>query len=217
MTHEIKVMIGIGLATLAVLFGGVFFLSGKETKTRQEDVSSKSVLIKPYNHTLSSESAKVTIVEFADFQCPACAAAHPIVKQILEQYKDNITFVYRHFPLPQHKNATLAGKAAEAAGEQGKFWQMYDSLYQRQKEWSENKNADQVMERFAKELQLDLDKFSKDLSSDKYTDQIEQDKNDGIDLGVNSTPTFFVNGRKLSLRSLTDLPTMVDEEITKTK
>src|SRR3989344_6783627 len=190
MTHEIKVMIGIGIATLAVLFGAVFFLSGKEAKTQEENVSDKSLLIKPYNHTLISESAKVTIVEFADFQCPACGAAHPIVKQLLADQKGNITFVYRHFPLPQHKNAILASKAAEAAGEQDKFWQMYDFLYQRQEEWSEIKNAEEIFTGYAKELQLDMDTFSEALSSSKYDDQIQQDKNDGVELGVNSTPSF---------------------------
>lgn len=217
MTHEIKVMIGIGIATLVVLIGGVFFLNSKETKKPEEDTDNQAILIKPYNHELRSESAKVTIVEFADFQCPACAAAHPIVKAILQKQTGNITFVYRHFPLPQHKNAILAAKTAEAAGEQDKFWDMYDLLYQRQDEWSESKNADEIMKRFAKELQLDLNKFSQVMSSDKFTDHIQQDKNDGIELGVNSTPTFFVNGRKLFLRSPTDLPTMIDEEVAKTK
>ena len=206
-------MIGIGITTLAVLFGAVFFLSGKEAKTQEENVSDKSLLIKPYNHTLISESAKVTIVEFADFQCPACGAAHPIVKQLLADQKGNITFVYRHFPLPQHKNAILASKAAEAAGEQDKFWQMYDFLYQRQEEWSESKNAEEIFTGYAKELQLDMDTFSEALSSSKYDDQIQQDKNDGVELGVNSTPSFFVNNSKLSLRSLADLPIMIDEQI----
>ena len=206
-------MIGIGITTLAVLFGAVFFLSGKEAKTQEENVSDKSLLIKPYNHTLISESAKVTIVEFADFQCPACGAAHPIVKQLLADQKGNITFVYRNFQIPHPKNAILASKAAEAAGEQDKFWQMYDFLYQRQEEWSESKNAEEIFTGYAKELQLDMDTFSEALSSSKYDDQIQQDKNDGVELGVNSTPSFFVNNSKLSLRSLADLPIMIDEQI----
>lgn len=213
MTHEIKVMIGIGITTLAVLIGGVFFLSGKATKTQEGDISDQAVLIKSYNHKISSESAKVTIVEFADFQCPACAAVYPIIKQVLKQYKGDITFVYRHFPLPQHKNAILAAKTAEAAGKQDKFWQMYDLLYQKQDEWSENNDAKEVMERFAKELQLDMERFSQDLSNSGIADQIQQDKNDGTELGVNSTPSFFLNNKKLSLSSLADLPTIIDEEI----
>lgn len=216
MNSEIKTMVGIGIVTLAVLLGGMFFLSNNATDS-SKTISDRTKLVQPYNHTISSDAKNITLVEFADFQCPACAAAYPIVKQVLEQYKGKITFVYRHYPLPQHKNAILASKTAEAAGKQDKFWQMYDLLYQRQEEWSESSNADATMERLARELQLNMDRFSQDLSNSVLSDQIQQDKDDGIELGVNSTPSFFLNNRKLSLRSLSDLPTIIGEEIAKTK
>lgn len=137
-----------------------FFINGekvenlssfKELKTRLDETiqnlslssdSSKpkadlKLLIRPNSNKISTPSAKVTLVEFSDLQCPACAQAHPVVKQILEENKGNINFVYRHFPLSQHKNARIAAEAAEAAGEQGKFFEMVSKLFENQNKWSE--------------------------------------------------------------------------------
>src|SRR5581483_190972 len=107
-------------------------------------ISDSTVLTRNANHKITSTNTKVTIIEFADFQCPACGQAHPALKQILEEYKGKVTFIYRHFPLPQHQNAILAAKASEAAGEQGKFWEMHDMLYEKQNEWSESNNAEEI-------------------------------------------------------------------------
>jgi protein-disulfide isomerase len=196
MSQDVKIIGGIIVATLVILVGGVFFMTKSEEK-KQQAVSDPNVLVKPFNHRVGSDSAKVTIVEFADFQCPACRNAHPTLKQIVETYKDKINFVYRHFPLPQHKNARLAAKAAEAAGEQGKFWEIYGELYNNQSEWEASGKPDELFIKYAKNLELDVEDFTDSLKSDKHDANIQQDISDGVSLGVNSTPSFFINGKKL--------------------
>lgn len=192
MTTEAKTIFGIGIASIIIVVGGVLML-GQNSPPPQSD---SKALERGDSYKISSTSAKVTVVEFADFQCPACGQAHPIVKQIIEQYQGKINFVYRHFPLPQHQNAQLAAEAAEAAGEQGKFWQMHDLLFENQSSWSEQSSALDIFVDYAKELNLDIDKFKKQVEDNKFADKIKRDVNDGRDLGVNATPTFFINGQK---------------------
>jgi protein-disulfide isomerase len=196
LSTETKFLIGAGLATIILIVGGVFFFSSKDQKQpatlgAQAD---NSILLSNTKHTLGDPNAPVKIVEFADFQCPACGVAHPIVKNILEKNKDKVYFVFRHFPLPTHKNAKIAAQAAESAGEQGKFWEMYDRIFENQKEWSDSNKATEIFLRYASEINLNVDKFKEDL--DKVKDPIEQDYADGSKVGVNSTPTFFINGQK---------------------
>lgn len=216
MTQEVKIIIGITIATLVIIFGGVFLLSKKEIpESPAASPADQNMLLRNAKHKKEAAAAKATLVEFADFQCPACAKAHPFVNQLVEKYKENVTFVYRHFPLPQHKNAILASRVSEAAAAQGKFWQMYDLLYQKQSEWSESENAKEIFTRYAEESKLDTTKFSEGLASDTFDSLIQGDKNDGVALGVNSTPTFFLNGKKLTLNSFSDLSKYIDQELKK--
>ncbi len=210
MSSEAKTIFGIGIATIIIVVGGVIMLGSNS----QPPKSDSKALERGDSYKISSTSAKVTVVEFADFQCPACGAAHPIVKQILEQYQGKINFVYRHFPLPQHKNAELAAEAAEAAGEQGKFWQMHDLIFQNQKEWSESSQALDLFISYAKGLGLDEEKFKKALSENKFAEKIIRDKNDGSAVGVNSTPTFFINGQKFpGVLSLAEFRNKIEESL----
>ncbi len=194
MSQETKVFIGIGIATLLIVIGGAFIMGKPSTPDTPETPADQKLLTKDDSYKIATDSAKVTLVEFGDFQCPACGSAHPIVSQLLKEYKEDITFVFRHFPLPIHKNAVTAAMAAEAAGEQGKFFEMHDMLFENQKEWSDNNDPLFIFENYAKTLDLDVEKFSSDIKSKKYKDKIQQDQNDGGVLGVNSTPTFFING-----------------------
>ena len=198
MTQEIKILLVIFGVTAILTVGGIFFLgksSSPATKT-QVDSNVLGALNKDDSYQISSDSSKVTVVEFSDLECPACAAAHPITKKILEEYKGRIRFVYRHFPLPQHTKALIAIKAAEAAGEQGKFWEMQDRLFTTQEEWSGKDNAPELFVGYAKDLGLDTDKFKADIESGKYNTKIERDRQDGLTLQVNSTPTFFINDQR---------------------
>lgn len=137
----------------------------------------------------------VTVVEFLDFECEACRAAHPVVQQIREDYADEINYVVRQFP--NHNNSVLAAKAAEAAGEQGMYWEMYDKLFETQSEWGEQQDSQAAaFISYAAELGLDVDAFTQSLNSDDYVQKIEQDRADAIAAGVDATPTFFINGER---------------------
>ncbi|MDO8620876.1 MAG: thioredoxin domain-containing protein [Candidatus Levybacteria bacterium] len=144
------------------------------------------------------KDAKVTLVEYADFQCPACAAYHPLVKQLLSDFPKDIYFVYRFFPLTSiHQNALLSSQAGFAANLQGKFWQMHDMIYENQKSWATQGNAMEIFTSYATKINLDVEKFKKDINSDETKKFVNDELNQGISIGVNSTPTFFINGKKI--------------------
>lgn len=193
-------MIGIGLVTLIILFGAAFLMGGKGTSgSSSEKVTDTATLLGSTPHAEGTPSAKVTIVEYGDFQCPACGAAHPTVRQIVNDYKDKIYFVFRNFPLPMHKNARVAAAAAEAAGVVGgeeKYWEMHNKLYDTQDAWSESNNAPEIFAGYAKDMGLDVEAFKKAETAKSTLDKIQKDENDGLALGINSTPTFYINGEK---------------------
>jgi len=198
MLQETKVFIAIGIITLAIIGGGVFLLT-KQIQSQPgpgQAVKDNLVLVSDDARTLGPKDAKVTIVAFSDFQCPACAAAYPIAKQIVASYQDKVFFVFRHFPIPAHRNAKVAAYAAEAAGEQGKFWEMHDKLFDTQNEWSTSANPEEKFSEYAKSLNLDLEKFKNDMNNDNLKKRIEKGISDGRKAQVNATPTFFINGEK---------------------
>ena len=159
--------------------------------------------------------AKVILIEYSDFQCPACAVYAPIVKQIAEDFQDKAVFAYRHFPLSQHKNAKLAALVSEAAGQQEKFWEMHDKIFENQKEWAENNapKAEEIFIKYAEELKLDIDKFKNDLKSKELKEKIDNDLNSGIKASVNSTPTFFLNGKKIQPGSYEEFKQVILSQI----
>lgn len=188
-----------------LLIGGVFLFQrqGEQVKGETTAVTQVERLAREDDYkigTASAEatgSARVQVVEFADFQCPACGAAHPPIKQMLETYANDVTFVFRHFPLrTTHKNAQVAALAAEAAGAQGKFWEMHDTLFERQKEWEDSNDPVSKFADYAAELGLDVTAFRQAVEIEQFAGRIDEDVQDGLVLGVNSTPTFFVNGQK---------------------
>lgn len=165
--------------------------SSKSTRPKvQADVAKLSE-----GNSLGPADAKVTVVEFGDYQCPACGKYHPVLKNsVLPAYDGKIKFVFLNYPLPIHKNAQAASQAAEAAALQGKFWQMHDMLYEKQQEWSEQKDPMPKFEGYAKEIGLDLAKFKSDYSSQKVADIINNQAALGDAFNIPGTPTFFVNG-----------------------
>ncbi|OHA88105.1 MAG: hypothetical protein A2741_01305 [Candidatus Zambryskibacteria bacterium RIFCSPHIGHO2_01_FULL_43_27] len=146
------------------------------------------------DHVLGKSDAKVTIMEYGDFQCPACASYAPFLVGIAQKYPNDVRLVYRHFPLKTiHFRAEAASYVAEAASKQGKFWEMSEKLFENQSDWSTKRdNAD--FEKYATELGLDLLKFRSDAASTETKDRVERDLKNAISLKLNSTPTIYING-----------------------
>ena len=137
--------------------------------------------------------AKVTIVEFSDFQCPYCAKAIGEVNQVLAKYPKDVRLVFKQFPLDTHSQAGLAAEAALAAQAQGKFWEMHDKLYANFRAI----NRDRILA-WAKEIGLDMTRFPADLNGHKYASRVASEEKQGDDAGVEGTPTFFINGKRLN-------------------
>lgn len=154
--------------------------------------------VSPRDRASGNASSTVTLIEYSDFQCPACASYSAIVKEIVKEYENRIQFAYRHFPLGQHKNAELAAHASEAAGEQGKFWEMHDMLFEKQKEWAESGDARTLFAGYAVSLDLNKEKFLGDIDSADIKNKVKDDYDSGFVAGVNATPTFFLNGTKIN-------------------
>jgi protein-disulfide isomerase len=159
--------------------------------------------------TKGPDNAKVTIVEYTDFQCPFCAKVQPTLTQILEKYPQDVRKVFKQHPLAFHKDAPLAAEASLAAGAQGKFWEMKEVLFNNQKQLKEEN-----LIQYAQELGLDLEQFKSDLSTHKYKAQVEKETEEAVKLGATGTPAFFVNGRYLSgAKPLESFVAVIDEEL----
>ena len=189
---------------------GLFLLASKgkeEVKQEgEEEIKQKAELLaKLEGNFIGSKDAEIVIVEFSDFQCPACAIQGPIIKDVVREYPEDVKLVFKHFPLTSiHPNSPLAAEATESAAEEDKFFQMHDKLFENQKEWS-TLDPNSMIERFvdyAKEIGIeDVDKFKYALQNGVYTDKVQQDLNLALELGLNSTPTVFFNGEILQDRS----------------
>lgn len=192
MNSDVKIILGILVLTVVIIGGGAALL-GRSSSSSGKIVDA-ALLVKSGSPTLGPENAPVAIVEFADFQCPACAAAHPVLQKVFLQYGDKVRFVFRHFPLTQtHEHALAAASAAEAAKAQGKFWEMHDLLLTRQSSWSQDGSG--AFTEYAKELGLDTERFTQETGDGTHRQRIEEDAADGRQAGVNQTPTIFINGK----------------------
>ncbi len=152
----------------------------------------------------NQETARVVIVEYSDFQCPACAAVHEYFSEFPEDIAEHVLFVYRHFPLTAiHGNAVMAARAAEAAGRQQKFFAMHDMLFERQKEWSavSSDAAVEMFTRYATELGLDAERFAADIADTAIADRVTRDARDARTLRLGGTPSVFVDGVPAQLPS----------------
>lgn len=196
MTTEKKFIIAIGIITLALVVAASFIFGKQKPQEAQKstDKVDEAQLLKDAKNTQGDPGAPVRIVEFGDYQCPACGAAYPITKAVVAKNSSKIYLVFRNFPLSIHPNSQISAKAAEAAALQGKFWQMHDILYEKQNDWATSQNPKELFDQYAKSIELDVDKFDKDL--DSVTGQVNSDYSLGNTVGVSSTPTFFINGQK---------------------
>lgn len=153
----------------------------------------------PDDWTKGNKDAPVTLVEYLDFECEACGAYYPVVKRLSEEYKDEVKFVVRYFPLPGHKNSMTSALAVEAAGRQGRYWEMNNIVFENQRDWGEKPVADpKIFENYARQIGLDIDQYSEDIASQELKDRIERDRSAGKKLDITGTPTFFLNGKKIN-------------------
>jgi len=162
------------------------------------------------------ESSVTTIVEYSDFQCPACAAYYEVVKKIMdEELGGKVKFVYRHFPLIEtHLQASLAVSASEAAGSQGKFWEMHDKLFENQTAWANNPKAREMFIGYAKEIGLNVEEFTKSLDSKEGKEKAVNAYKASVKMGLNSTPSFFINGKKIqNPQSYEDFRNIINQSI----
>ena len=196
-----------GVATVAILAGLVYFsrqerldVSGVDAaKVITEDTAEETGSMLPDN-TLGNKDSKVVLVEYGDYSCSGCAALEGRLKPVIEEFEDDIVFVYRHFPLTSiHPNAMLAASYAEAAGFQGKYWEFHEVLFANYQAWSSIgvDSRDDKMREYAGALDLDMDKLAEDLKDRRISQKINFNLQLGRDIGVNATPTLFLNGERL--------------------
>jgi protein-disulfide isomerase len=205
--NEVKTIVAIVVVCVVVLGLFVWFAP----KTNKDP----NLLVREDSQMTGKVGAKVTLVEFGDYQCPACAQVAPFVKQIVDEYKNNpdFNFVYRNFPLGQHANALVSAEAAEAAGAQGKYFEMNELLYQNQDHWAGVENPIDLFVGYATTLGLDVVKFRADVEANKFEALIKRDMQDVATLKLNHTPTFFLNG--VEVTNLRNLKAQIDSELSK--
>lgn len=168
-------------------------------------------------HAIGPEDAPVTLEEFGDFECPPCGLLHPVLKTMEKEFGPRLRVIFREFPLvPTHPHALVAARSAEAAGLQGKFWEMHDLLFENQRTWHEQFDARPTFEGYAKTIGLDLERFRRDLSSQVVEQRIFLDGKRAHTLGVKGTPTVFLNGREVPFESLAPekLRVLINVELT---
>lgn len=228
--------LGIWAAVIAVLVGGLWLLitavnnspspsapvqikipevSAQDFIRGPESASSSARLPSPSGEATGGQ-AKVTLVEYSDFQCPACALYYPLVKQLEEDFDQDLRIVYRLFPLTNiHQNAMISSQAAYAASLQDKFWEMHDMLFENQESWNDTQARDIFVD-YAGELGLDVAKFEKDINSEVTKKFVTDEQNKGLTLGINSTPTFFVNGVRIqNPAGYDDFKKLIQDALTK--
>lgn len=210
---NIPLLIGTIVGTLILIVAVAFMFSGDSQTSENGLVEADPlVVLGDARHAkMEGEVAQaetITIVEFSDFQCPACKAAAPLANAIVQAYPGQVQLVFRHFPLDSiHPNARSAGIAAEAVAaiDETKFWPMHDLLFENQSNWSDIKNTDELndtLATYAEQLDIDRTEFLEKIEDNSVIELVSTDSNTAIQLGLNSTPTFFVNGIKVSAPQL---------------
>ena len=185
------IVLGVGLVTLGS--GAVLYRAKRPQVKNIPDSPSVATQKDASAHVRGKPDAPVTLEEFGDFQCPPCGQFAGFAEELLKEYDSRLRVVFRNFPLPGHEHAREAALAAEAAGFQGKFWEMHDALYREQTSWSKAPNTRELFESYAGTLGLNMEQFKKDMDSDKAKERVDSDHALGDSLGIKVTPTLFIN------------------------
>ncbi|MFC4565185.1 DsbA family protein [Nocardiopsis mangrovi] len=216
MALVIAAVVGIAVLAYSVDNRNAPAAGGGADPTASSSTAPEELLVRENSHYLSrADDSQVTVVEFLDFECEACRAQFPIMERLREEYDGRINLVIRYFPLPGHTNSEPAALAVEAAAEQDALEEMYIKMYETQEEWGESQDSRvDVFEGFAEELGLDMDRFRATVADPATLDRVRADFDDGRQLGVQGTPTIYVNGRQTeSMPTYEALSQAIDAEL----
>ncbi|HLB51023.1 MAG TPA: thioredoxin domain-containing protein [Patescibacteria group bacterium] len=199
MTRQYALITG-GITLFIMFVAGLFWLAAQEKNTTSSDDSTvtRDAAVTEMDHIKGNTDAPITLVEYSDFQCPACASYYDMLRQLSAAFPNDVRIAYRHYPLERiHKNAFAAARAAEAAGAQGRFWDMHDLLFEKQDEFAQSTNSEDLFRTYAASLNLDTEQFSKDFSASTTEKKIRDDMVRGNAIDLQGTPTFTLNGEKI--------------------
>ena len=190
---NILIIVGV---VIALLVGGVYW--SNSLKSAKVESAKPMLEVVSDDYVVGSPTAKATLVEYLDFECEACGAYFPLVKQLEKDFPNDLRVVRRYFPLPGHRNGMTAALAVEAAARQGKYEEMHDLLFTEQDKWGEKAApTPEVFEAYAAQLGLDIAKFKTDVGSQSVKDRVQRDVDSGKALGNPGTPSFFLNGERI--------------------
>ena len=211
-----KVRIAIWTVLVVLVGAGVIWyavLSANRPAPAAPLAATDAQLVREDSHRVTSPATeRAQLVEFLDFECESCRAAEPLVEQLKKEYGDRIAFIHRYFPLPGHRNSGTAALAVEAAAQQGKYDQMAARLFETQPQWGEKQDSQAAVFRtYAKSLGLDMAMYDAAVADEGTKERIRADVADGQALGVTGTPTFFLDGEKLTLTSEAQFRQLLDD------
>ncbi len=196
-----------GLIAVLLIGGAIAYSNHASSKANE------GIVLSP--HVKGNADATVNLVEYSDFQCPACQAASTVVAEVLAEHEGKVRFEYKHFPLVTiHPHAVLAARAAEAAGIQGKFFEMHDKLFENQATWSPSPSPQAFFTKYAEEIGLDMDKFKTHMRASLLRDEVMKRYDEARELGLSGTPTFYLNGQKMTFTTYEDFATQVRQAVT---
>ncbi|WP_068211800.1 DsbA family protein [Rathayibacter tanaceti] len=212
MTTSTKVnLIAIAAALLVVAVVAAIAVFRPFSPSREELAAAPPVMAQNTHVLDEAEDGKVTLVEFLDFECEVCGAVYPTIEQLREEYAGRVTFATRYFPIPSHRNSENAAVAVEAAARQNRFEEMYDRMFQTQASWGESQDSKaEVFRGFAQEMGLDMEQYDADVADPSTLERVRFDFDAGVDLGVQGTPTIFVNGEAIQLERIEDIQAALD-------
>ena len=200
-----------GFIVLGLIIWGVV----SAVTTPKGSTAGLSLNINSSDIATGSATAKANLIEYADFECPACAEYSKFVEQLRADYPKDLRVTYRFFPLQQHRYGMLTAQVAYAAYKQGKFWEMYKLLYDNQATWAASDNGQGIFDGYAGQLNLSLAKLHSDENADSTKNLISNSYNQGLDIGITSTPSFYLNGNLINPSDFNDFKSLVQNEINK--
>jgi protein-disulfide isomerase len=213
-----RIVIGL-LAAAALVVALVVIIGnlGDDPSRTADATGADAQVVRADSHRLSQATdEKAVLVEFLDFECESCLAAYPLVEDLSEEYGENLTVVSRYFPLPGHPNSETAAVAVEAAAQQGRFKEMHARMYETQTEWSHtDEDRSPVFRGYAEDLGLDMAAYDAAVADPATMERVTRDKNDGLALDVQGTPTFFLEGRKIQPASEEEFRRLIDTAISR--